>query len=197
MPDTQTQKTTVRLALIFEAAIIPAALAGIYLLGINVHTQGLALLPSILLGTGAGGATFGLLYVLSRGPGLLGSTLSQHGRQLQQFVSGFSLTGIVWLAVLAGVGEELFFRGLIQGWVTEHGGSIAGVAVSAVLFGLVHFLSPAYFLVATLMGAALGIAYALSESIVLVMVWHGVYDCTALIALKHYPQLLQGTTDEP
>ena len=45
----------------------------------------------------------------------------------------------IFLAVLAPVVEELFFRGLVQGSLARRFGAPAGVAGSAVIFGLAHF----------------------------------------------------------
>lgn len=55
------------------------------------------------------------------------------------------------------------------------------------LFGLVHYVSFTYFLVATGLGLVLGTAYQLSGSLELVMVWHAVYDMLAIYCLLRYP----------
>lgn len=190
-----TRTAIVRKALLFEALIIPVALAGIVALGVEVHSQGLSVMAAIVYGVGAAAFTFALLFYLTRFQRFFRSSLQRHVRQLQGFASGFSLPGLLALAALAGIGEELLFRGLIQGWVAENTSDVWGVAVASFLFGLAHFLSPAYFVIATLMGAALGAAYVFSESILLVIVWHGVYDLIALVVLTRSPRLL-GIGDE-
>jgi membrane protease YdiL (CAAX protease family) len=57
-----------------------------------------------------------------------------------------------------------------------------------VLFGLVHYVSFTYFLVATGLGLILGAAYVLSESLTLVMIWHALYDMIALYCLLRFPR---------
>lgn len=52
--------------------------------------------------------------------------------ELRPFASGLSGTGLVVLALLSSVGEELLFRSLLQPWM--------GLLPQALLFGLVHQL---------------------------------------------------------
>lgn len=64
------------------------------------------------------------------------------GHEAQQ-LSGHGLgVGFVVFALCAGIGapiaEELFFRGLVQPALQRRIGGIAGLAVTAVVFGLVH-----------------------------------------------------------
>ena len=69
---------------------------------------------------------------------------------------------IVLLAALAGVGEEVLFRGLVQPlferWTLGTGYEwAAGLILSNVIFGLLHFITPTYALLAGLMGAYFGL----------------------------------------
>ena len=82
----------------------------------------------------------------------------------------------------------MLFRGAIQGWLAQHVHDAVAVVAASVLFGLVHYLSFTYFVLATGLGLVLGTAYALTDSLVLVMVWHGVYDMIALYCLRRFPQ---------
>ena len=55
-------------------------------------------------------------------------------------------------AVFSTLGEELFFRGLLGGWLMKKNGSFAGNTIQALLFVLPHLLlillaSPRYWLV--------------------------------------------------
>ncbi|WP_404366085.1 lysostaphin resistance A-like protein [Marinobacter sp.] len=177
-------------ALLFQGGIVVVALLGIVIFGVEVHRGSLPAAVAFVLGSAGGMATFALLWGLSRLGGFFPSKLKSHVRELHQFARGFSWPVIICLSALAGVGEELLFRGLIQGWLAEAGNEAFGVAVAALLFGLLHFLSLAYFMAATLMGVLLGAAYVVSESIFLVIVWHGVYDLVALVFLRDFPHLL-------
>ncbi|MEC7377933.1 MAG: CPBP family intramembrane glutamic endopeptidase, partial [Pseudomonadota bacterium] len=57
------------------------------------------------------------------------------------FASSYSPAVLVLLSVLAGVGEELLFRGAVQGWLVAHTGPVTALLAASVLFGLVHYVS--------------------------------------------------------
>ncbi len=76
-------------------------------------------------------------------------------RQVRELL-GQSLDACRWydlaaLALLAGIGEELLFRGVLQGWIGRWNGWV-GLVVTNLLFGLAHAVTPRYFLFAGLIG---------------------------------------------
>ncbi|MFC6685708.1 CPBP family intramembrane glutamic endopeptidase [Marinobacter koreensis] len=77
--------------------------------------------------------------------------------------------------------------GAAQGWLVQHTGPWTAVIAASVLFGLVHYVSFTYFLVATGLGLVLGTGYQLSGSLGLVMLWHALYDMLALYCLLRFP----------
>jgi len=89
------------------------------------------------------------------------------------------------VALLAGVGEELLFRGVIQslfvGWTTP----LVGLAVTSLLFGAAHALSKLYFLLATLISLCFGWLTLHYNDLVAPMVAHSVYDFVALVYLSN------------
>ncbi len=91
---------------------------------------------------------------------------------------------VVLLALGAGVGEELLFRGALQGvlvpWLSPWG----AVVVASLIFGAMHAASAGYFIAATAIGMVLGLAYYLNGSLVAVVVAHVVYDIWALNRLS-------------
>lgn len=190
MVNSETPIISSRAALMFQASIAVVAVIAIGLFGIEVETRGVSVVSAVLIGTMGGVATYLLLLLLTKVPGIFPpSALKQHSRDLFVFASSHSWPTLIGLAALAGLGEELLFRAVIQGWLAEQTNAYVGVAVGAVLFGLAHWLSVTYFLVATMLGMLLGTVYAVSESILLAIVWHGVYDLTALVFLRQFPQL--------
>lgn len=91
------------------------------------------------------------------------------------------------ISVCAGLGEELLFRGFLQGWLI---GSLEdattptivfGIAVAALAFGLVHALTPTYFVLASVVGAYLGYLTVLTENLIVAIVAHSLYDAVQLI----------------
>lgn len=174
-------------ALAFQGGLGVVGLIGILLLDIPVQNQGLAW--GAVLGWGCLGAlaTYVGLMLLTRVPGLFPVGLERQMRHLREFAAGFGWPTLVVLSILAGVGEELLFRGALQGWLDASFGTMTAVALASLAFGLAHYISFVYFLVATGLGLILGGAYALSDSLAMVMVWHAVYDMIALFCLLRFP----------
>jgi membrane protease YdiL (CAAX protease family) len=175
-------------ALLFQGGIGVIGLVAILLFGIPVMLVGPGLWPSILYGALGASLTYGALLLLTRLPGLFPENLERQMQGLYDFASSYSAVVLVLLSLLAGVGEELLFRGAIQGWLMTHTDPLTAVLAASVLFGLVHYVSFTYFLVATGLGLILGAAYVLSESLVLVMIWHALYDMIALYCLLRFPR---------
>ena len=87
------------------------------------------------------------------------------------------------IAFLAGMGEELFFRGWMQVVLADKFGLWLGILVASLIFGLMHYLSTPYFIYAFVTGIYLGLIYQGSENLYIVMVIHVVYDFAALVYL--------------
>lgn len=87
------------------------------------------------------------------------------------------------LALLAGVGEELLFRGWLQVWLTGYMGPIGALVTASVLFGAVHAVTRAYAVLATLIGALLGALLIWSDGVLAPILVHALYDFVALLVL--------------
>jgi membrane protease YdiL (CAAX protease family) len=95
-----------------------------------------------------------------------------------------SLPQFALVALLAGVGEELLFRGVIQTVLSEWTPPLVALIVTSLLFGLAHALSRIYFLLATLIGLYLGALMIGFDGLLAPMVAHAVYDFVALAHLS-------------
>jgi membrane protease YdiL (CAAX protease family) len=109
-------------------------------------------------------------------------------RRLVQRYVGEPLRDAPWaalllLAVAAGVGEEILFRGALQPWVAAGLGVTSGLVVASLVFGLLHAASPTYFVLATLAGGYFG-WLAEVHDLVVPIVAHALYDFVALMVLK-------------
>ncbi|MGO1501898.1 MAG: lysostaphin resistance A-like protein [Marinobacter sp.] len=175
-------------ALAFQGGIGVAGLLVILVAGIPVQLLGAGLIPSVFYGILGALCTYGVLLLLTQIPGLLPDNLDRQMRGLYSFASGYSWRVLFLLSVFAGVGEELLFRGAVQGWLAAHTDTTTALLVASVLFGLVHYVSFTYFIIATGLGLVLGLAYAITDSLLLAMVWHGVYDMIALFCLLRFPE---------
>ncbi|MDI1276690.1 CPBP family intramembrane glutamic endopeptidase [Methylobacter sp.] len=94
-------------------------------------------------------------------------------------------TDLLILASIAGLSEELLFRGVIQPWMESSWGLTAGLVGSNIIFGLAHAVTPLYAVLAALVGIYLGLSmdYAGDRNLLLPIVIHGLYDFLAFIAL--------------
>jgi membrane protease YdiL (CAAX protease family) len=87
------------------------------------------------------------------------------------------------LSLVAGVGEEFLFRGVLQGALIREWGPWLGVASASLLFGLLHALTATYILLAALLGAYLGGLFLLTDNLLPAVVAHAFYDFLALLFL--------------
>ncbi|MGZ4997766.1 MAG: CPBP family intramembrane glutamic endopeptidase [Methylobacter sp.] len=96
-------------------------------------------------------------------------------------------TDLLVLASIAGLSEELLFRGVIQPWIESACGMTAGLVASNIIFGLAHAVTPLYAVLATLTGIYLSLSmdYGGDRNLLLPVVIHGLYDFLAFIALMH------------
>jgi len=95
------------------------------------------------------------------------------------------------VSIAAGLGEELFFRGLLQQEFTEFFSSSAlALLLSAVLFSLVHFGAYvknylAIALIYALIGVYFGVIVLIEESLWPAIIAHASYDFLAIVYLKN------------
>ena len=94
-------------------------------------------------------------------------------------------TDLFMLAAIAGVSEELLFRGVIQPWIEASWGIAAGLIVSNIIFGLVHAVTPLYAVLAAIVGIYLGLSldYGVDRNLLTPIIIHGFYDFLAFVAL--------------
>jgi membrane protease YdiL (CAAX protease family) len=104
----------------------------------------------------------------------------------QRIAPLFAVSGPVALALvalLAGLGEETLFRGVTQPALAAHLPVWAALAATAALFGLAHWITPAYALLAGIVGAYLGGLLLVSGNLLAPIVAHALYDLVALTLL--------------
>jgi uncharacterized protein len=91
------------------------------------------------------------------------------------------------IAALAGLGEEMLFRGVIQTAAAQEIGGQHGVwiglFIASALFGLLHPVTPMYAVLAGLIGLYFGWLLLASGSLLVPVIAHGVYDFLALLYL--------------
>lgn len=113
------------------------------------------------------------------------------GGVLQQFIDSvvwplsqqLSIFGALLIGIMAGIGEELFFRGMLQ---TE-----LGILLSSMLFALMHFgfAAKKFFpvvLIYFLVSLYIGLVFRWTDSLWVVVILHSVYDFLALLYLRFF-----------
>ena len=112
----------------------------------------------------------------------LGPSLAQH-----------HWTDLFVLAAIAGISEEILFRGVIQPWLENSWGMMAGLLVSSLIFGLVHAITLLYFIMATAVSIYLGLYldYGSTRNLLTPIIIHGLYDFFAFMVILHAYRLEQ------
>ncbi|MEX2114437.1 MAG: CPBP family intramembrane glutamic endopeptidase [Pirellulales bacterium] len=126
-----------------------------------------------------------LLLLMHRWPvGPLRSLMELVERQLVPHLRACTLADIALISLVAGLGEELLFRGVLQTAMTRLTGSTwLAIAITAVAFGAVHAVSVTYFLLAGIIGAYLGWLFVFSGNLLPPILTHAIYDFAALVYL--------------
>jgi membrane protease YdiL (CAAX protease family) len=106
---------------------------------------------------------------------------------LRPFFRECSVIELAVMSLLAGVGEELLFRGLLQrGLDYWLGASWPALVLASVIFGLFHALSVGYIAVAVGLGLFLGGVWLWSGNLLVPIVAHALYDFVVLVYLLRF-----------
>jgi membrane protease YdiL (CAAX protease family) len=122
-----------------------------------------------------------------------------HDRVLQLVRTLFAHATVIDVAVvstLAGVGEELLFRGVLQALLTRLAGFWVGWIVASVVFGLAHMITPMYVVVVIGIGLYLGALLQGFDNLAVPIVVHALYDFVALVYLMRRALPARPSTDE-
>jgi len=197
----------IRTAVLFESALAIIAVGLGWFLGqppwVSTSWEsgsGVAILLAIGLGTLATLPLIAVFYWLQNTS--LGSLDELQQLMEEQIVPLFREAtwlelGLISLA--AGLGEEALFRGVLQSYLQslmslDHGPALPILLVS-LLFGLVHFITKEYLLLATIMSIYLGIWFWWTGDIIVPIITHTLYDWFALMYLKKTIQ--EDPSDQP
>jgi membrane protease YdiL (CAAX protease family) len=98
-----------------------------------------------------------------------------------------SVLDLLGISLLAGLGEEMLFRGVFQGVFARWMGPLMGLALASVLFGVMHAVTTTYAVLAALMGAYLGWLWTATDNLLAPAVTHALYDFVVLLYLLRGP----------
>jgi hypothetical protein len=169
------------IALLMEGVVFFLALLLASYFDITLFPLTRNLAYDILIGTaGAIPAIIFFLFLISeraKGIPFLGSLRQIVLTDIKKIFTETGVIDLVVISLLAGVSEELLFRGVIQ--------AKFGIVVASVIFGLIHYVSPAYVIVTMVMGFYIGVFFYVSKSLLVPIQIHFIYDLTALIYLRY------------
>ena len=100
-------------------------------------------------------------------PGILSKLRSN----IKELILKITTIEVVYISFLAGFSEELLFRGFLQ--------PLIGIAFTSILFGVAHFITLGYFILATAIGFFLGGAFNYSSNILVPIMVHSLYNIFA------------------
>lgn len=105
--------------------------------------------------------------------------------RLGPFLAACGVADLLFLGFLAGITEEILFRGFFQTWFEAHWGWLGGLVCSNLVFALVHWVSPLYALLAGLIGIYLGLALDVGgeRNLLVPILIHSLYDVVAFLAV--------------
>lgn len=122
------------------------------------------------------------LFVLSLSPHVSRiswiSSLQKTVLTLRVVFSQARILDLVVISLIAGIAEEALFRGVIQ--------TQLGILPASILFGLAHLITPAYAVIATIMGVYIGILFQVFDSLLIPIQLHFIYDLLALLYLRYH-----------
>jgi membrane protease YdiL (CAAX protease family) len=188
MPSGQPARAqVVLLALVVEGGLVGLAWLGGWLLGpeplATFHLEAddalwgvLATLPLLVL--------FGLCLVCPIPPLIRIRRLT--AEVIQPLFAPLGIAELALICLLAGLGEEMLFRGVLQSACSEWLGEFGGLAMASGVFGLCHALTPTYAILATVMGGYLGWIWLASGNLLVPVLAHALYDFVALVIIVHW-----------
>jgi uncharacterized protein len=170
------------LAVLIEGGLAPfAVLLGVWL-GHPALSDFAWRAEDAVLGAAATAPMLALLLLIQRWPvGPFRSIQRFFDEEIRPFFEGCTWPDLALMAVAAGVGEEMLFRGVLQGAFSRRFGLGLGWGIVSLLFGLLHPYTPSYIVIAALLGAYLGGVMIYNGNLLTVMVTHALYDFVALV----------------
>jgi uncharacterized protein len=101
------------------------------------------------------------------------------------------IMNIIFISVFAGIGEEIFFRGVLQRlFIKATKNPWVGIIITAFFFSAMH-LQFFGFIPRFLMGILLGAVYWYSGSLIVTMAAHFFYDALIIVLAYFNPQMLE------
>jgi membrane protease YdiL (CAAX protease family) len=170
------------IAFLIEGMALAAALLSAHFFSIKLFPLTENFMRDIIAGT-LGALLLLVLFIWSMSQRaatipLIGSLRKLMVTEVKAIFSELMFPDLVLIAILAGCAEEMLFRGILQ--------VKFGIVVASILFGFMHFVSPAYVVITIIMGLYIGMFFLKFSSLLVPIHLHFMYDLGALIYLKYF-----------
>jgi membrane protease YdiL (CAAX protease family) len=190
MQGQELRRKAVLLGVVFEGGLAVVALALGWLLDQPPLGKGFALTPAAVgLGVAASVPMIVLFLLIAHHPvGPFASLKKFFEEVIRPLFRDCTVWELALISLLAGLGEEMLFRGVLQGYAERWVGPWAALALASVVFGLFHPISLLYVALAAALGAYLGLVWMFADyNALVVIVTHAVYDFVLLVYLLRGP----------
>ena len=191
--DQPTRDVIIILAVFFEAGLAPFSLFLGWLLGHPPLERFVWSLEDALWGAGATVPLIGIFLAILNWPiGPLARIKKFCEEDVVSLFQESSWSELALIALSAGVGEEMLFRGALQAAFAQWIGTAGGLVVASLVFGVMHAISMTYIVITVILGLYLGGVWIANGNLLTVMVTHALYD---FVALGYLIRIHYGTSE--
>lgn len=142
-----------------------------------VELSGSGIATGVALGVALAGIALAIFQAFPR----LGDRLVELQIDTYRFLGrDLRWTAIIVIALAAGFGEEMLLRGGLQTLLGDHVGPVLAILIASAVFAAIHLAKPVITALLFVIGILFGTVYALTGSLIAVMIAHALYDVWAL-----------------
>ncbi|MDR0328658.1 MAG: CPBP family intramembrane metalloprotease [Planctomycetaceae bacterium] len=105
-----------------------------------------------------------------------------------QHMGHWKLWQLALVAALAGIGEELLFRGLLQLGFCKIFDLWLAILFTSLIFGLAHAITPTYCVLAFVISVYFGYLFAYTDNLVVSIAIHALYDFFVFLYIMFTPR---------
>ena len=174
----------IRLALSIEGGLLLLAIMLAWVFNIPVlaslHVNG----PDMAIGiVSTSPLLVMLIWIMQKPVGPLRDIKTLLETKVVPLVRSCTIFDFAWISLLAGLGEEILFRGVMQMGLYKVTSPVIAIIISGVIFGLAHCITIVYATIAGFIGVYFGIVFLYTGNLLSVITAHAVYDFIALVYL--------------
>lgn len=188
LPNSPPRQGIVTFGIAFEAALLAIAAGLAWFLDVSFWQDLRYTLPALAIGVAATLPMLAAVGVITIPDWSITRPLRDVFDMVVKLFRHCTILDLLAISLMAGIGEEALFRGVLQTYAIETTGTVGGVIAASILFGLAHALSGVYALFAFLAGCYFGVLYLYFDNLLVPIIVHALYDFVVLVyAVKLSP----------